>query len=55
MYFANLNHVHITKSPEFDVAREISLDENGARHLQQIKALAFGPAGEPRSDFVSNG
>ncbi|KAL9100393.1 MAG: hypothetical protein Q9163_004236 [Psora crenata] len=45
MYFTTLNHIHLIKTPEFDIAGEITLDENGARRLQQIKALAFGPAG----------
>src|SRR6266536_345925 len=46
MYFATLNHLHITKIRDFDLAGEITLDENGARRLRQIKALAFGPSGK---------
>lgn len=55
MYFATLNHIHLTKTPDFDLAAEISLDLKGARSLHQIKALAFGSAGEPRSVTVYTG
>lgn len=51
MYFATMNDIHLTKTPDFDIAREISLDEDGARRLTQIKALAFGPAGKPSSNL----
>lgn len=47
MFFATMNHIHLTQTPDFDIGAEISLDENGARRLAQIKTLAFGPAGEP--------
>lgn len=46
MHFATLNHLHITKIQDFDLAGEITLDEKGARRLGQIKALAFGPSGK---------
>jgi len=46
MYFATLNHIHLIKTPDFDFAGEITMDEDGARRLQQISALAFGPSGK---------
>jgi hypothetical protein len=46
MHFATLNHLHITKIQDFDVAGEITLDEKGARRLGQIMAVAFGPSGK---------
>lgn len=47
MHFATLNHIHLTKAPDFDLASKITLDEDGARRLHQVKLLAFGPSGEP--------
>ena len=46
MHFATLNHIHLIQNPDFDLAGEITLDENGARRLMQIKSLAFGPSGK---------
>jgi hypothetical protein len=46
MYFATLNHLHMTSIQDFDLAGEITLDEKGARRLGQIGALAFGPSGK---------
>lgn len=48
MHFATLNHIHLTKTPDFDLASQITFDENGARRLWQIKALAFESSGKRR-------
>jgi hypothetical protein len=48
MHFATLNHIHLTKTPDFDLAAQITLDEKGARRLWQIKALAFESSGRRR-------
>lgn len=47
MYFATLKHIHLIRSPGFDIQREISLDESGAEHLKQLKEIAFGTLGMP--------
>jgi len=46
MHFATLNYIHLIKTPDFDLAGEITMDGDGARRLQQIRALAFGPSGK---------
>jgi hypothetical protein len=46
MYFATMNHVHISRIRDFELAGEITLDENGAKRLGQIKAVAFGASGK---------
>ena len=46
VHFATLNHLHIARIRDFDLAGEITLDASGARRLQQIKTVAFGPAGK---------
>ena len=46
MHFAALNHLHLTETPDFDLASQISFDENGARRLWQIEALAFKSPGK---------
>ena len=48
MHFATLNHIHLTKTPDFDLASQITFDENGARRLWEIQALAFEPSGKRR-------
>lgn len=48
MHFATLNHIHLTKTPDFDLASQITFGEKGARRLRQIKALAFGSSGKCR-------
>jgi hypothetical protein len=48
MHFATLNHIHLTKTPDFDLASQITFGENGARRLWQIKALAFESSGKCR-------
>lgn len=47
IYPATLDHINLSKTLDFDVVVEISLDENGLWRLQQIELLAFGPADEP--------
>jgi hypothetical protein len=49
MHFATLNHIHLIKTPDFDLAAQITLDEEGARRLWQIKTLAFGSSGKRRA------
>jgi hypothetical protein len=46
MHFATLNHIHLTKTPDFDLASQITFDEDGARRLWQIEALAFESSGK---------
>jgi len=46
MYFATINHVHISKIRDFELAGEITLDENGAKRLGEIRAIAFGRSGK---------
>ena len=53
MHFATLNHVHIMRNPDFNIAAEITFDQKGAVRLQLLKMLAFGPAGETCSDLLS--
>lgn len=49
MCLATLNHIFLTKNPGFDLAGDISLDENGIRRLLKVKLLAFGIQGGPFS------
>jgi hypothetical protein len=48
MHFATLNHIHLTETPDFDLTSQITFDENGARRLWQIEALAFESPGKRR-------
>ena len=46
MHSAALNHVNLIKNPNFSLTREIAMDEDGGRRLQQLKFLAFGSSGK---------
>jgi hypothetical protein len=46
MHFATLNHIHLITIPDFDLASQITFDENGVRRLWQIKDLAFESSGK---------
>ena len=55
MHSATLNHIHLIKNPDFNLASKITMDAEGARRLQQTKSLAFGSSGEHSSLVLSSG
>lgn len=46
MHFATLNHIRLIQNPDFDLAAEITLDEDGAKRLMLIKSLVFESSGK---------
>jgi hypothetical protein len=46
MHFATLNHAELLRNPDFDLAANITLDENGFQRLRRIKSLAFEFSGQ---------
>jgi hypothetical protein len=41
-----MNHIHLSKIPDFDLAGQITFDEKGARRLGQITTLTFDFSGK---------
>jgi len=46
MHDATIVHVRLIKNPDFNLAREITLDEVGAKLYSQRKMFAFETAGK---------
>lgn len=46
MHSATLNHIRLIKNPKFNLTSKITMDEDGAQRLQQLKFLAFRSSGK---------